>query len=237
MPTTLKGGVIALTLVNRTSGTPGLQLLRIVGRHSAGEALNVYTNPASRTTPNWLRAEGGVGSVGPGATKTADLKLSPGRYVAFDYNFGSSSPPNSAFTVTSGKAGSLPPTSSRVTAEQVGRDRYAWNIRGLKAGVNHVTFTSHGRSAIHLILAVPVGRHSLAEVRRAARRTLLEGKPPPKWLDLPHSTDAPSLDGGKQDVAQLNLRRGTYAFICPLTDRNGGKPHFLEGLLKEVTVR
>jgi hypothetical protein len=236
-PSMIKGGVVAFTLVNRTSGTPGLQLLRILGNHSAAEAMTVYTNPNSKTTPDWLLAEGGVGSVGPGMAKTAIVKLAPGRYVGFDYNTPSSSPPNIQFTVTSRKPGSLPATSGHVTAHEVGKDRYAWNLAGLKPGVNRVTFTSQGKTAIHLILAVPIGHHSLAEVKRALVGTLIDGKPPPAFLDLAHSTDAPSLDGGSQDIAQLNLQRGTYAFVCPLTDRDGGKPHFLEGLLKEVTIK
>jgi hypothetical protein len=236
-PSTIKGGVVAFTLVNRTSGSPGLQLLRILGNHSAAEAMTAYTNPNSKTTPDWLLAEGGVGSVGPGMSKTAVVKLAPGAYVGFDYNTPRSSPPNIQFTVTSGEPGSLPATSGHVTAQQVGKDRYAWNLAGLKPGVNRVTFTSQGKTAIHLILAVPIGHHSLAEVKRALARTLIDGKPPPAFLDLAHSTDAPSLDGGSQDIAQLNLQHGTYAFVCPLTDRDGGKPHFLEGLLKEVTIK
>jgi len=37
-------------------------------------------------------------------------------------------------------------------------------------------------------------------------------------------------------ATSLTLTAGQYVVFCPLTDRNGGKPHFLQGMLKTVTV-
>jgi hypothetical protein len=46
------------------------------------------------------------------------------------------------------------------------------------------------------------------------------------------------LDGGKSLTTQFTLSRpGTYIFFCHLTDRDGGKPRFAEGLLTTVTVK
>ncbi len=39
-------------------------------------------------------------------------------------------------------------------------------------------------------------------------------------------------------TTELDLKKpGQYVFFCPLTDRDGGKPHDQEGLLKIVTVK
>ena len=46
------------------------------------------------------------------------------------------------------------------------------------------------------------------------------------------------LDGKKKETTQLNLSKGRYAIVCFLTDRDGkGKPHFQEGMLKEVNIK
>ena len=45
------------------------------------------------------------------------------------------------------------------------------------------------------------------------------------------------VDGGKSLSAVLTFSKpGTYLLFCPLKDRDGGKPHFLEGMIKKVTI-
>jgi hypothetical protein len=40
------------------------------------------------------------------------------------------------------------------------------------------------------------------------------------------------LDGGLSQRLTLDLKKpGEYIFFCPMTDRDGGSPHFEEGLL------
>ena len=63
--------------------------------------------------------------------------------------------------------------------------------------------------------------------------------PPPKFLDQKSFTSTSVLDGtNKSEVTQLSLARpGKYVLFCPLTDRDGGKPHLAEGLLTTVNVK
>ena len=68
-------------------------------------------------------------------------------------------------------------------------------------------------------------------------RLALESNGPPKSIDFEHSQQTAVLDGGKKEVTQLNVQAGRYAFICFLPDRDEPtKPHYQQGLLKEVTV-
>lgn len=46
-----------------------------------------------------------------------------------------------------------------------------------------------------------------------------------------------ALEGGTEQIAELNLRAGKYAVGCFLADRKGGKPHLAKGQFAEVTVR
>ena len=62
------------------------------------------------------------------------------------------------------------------------------------------------------------------------------GKPPAFVLGPPAVTSV--LDGGKSEVTSFSLQKpGKYVLFCPLPDRDGGKPHFEEGLLTTVTVK
>jgi hypothetical protein len=37
-------------------------------------------------------------------------------------------------------------------------------------------------------------------------------------------------------VTTIDFKAGTYAFICFLNDRAGGKTHVEQGMIKEVTI-
>jgi hypothetical protein len=45
------------------------------------------------------------------------------------------------------------------------------------------------------------------------------------------------LDSGESQTTSLTLKEGRYVFFCPLTDRDGGKSHDQEGLVKVVTIK
>jgi hypothetical protein len=123
-----------------------------------------------------------------------------------------------------------------VTAAQVGHDKFKWHISGpLKVGSNQVTFDSKGKEALHFIGAFRVtGNPSQAQILKAL---MAEGKPRAFVDESSFSTTA-VLDGEKAQTTPLDLRGrpGKYVVFCPLTDRDGGKPRFEEGLLTTVTV-
>lgn len=61
--------------------------------------------------------------------------------------------------------------------------------------------------------------------------------PPP--FDFKNGVNTAGPDGGTEEVTDLELRKpGRYALVCFFTDRDGkGKPHFAEGMLKQVDVK
>lgn len=229
-PKSVDGGLVDLKVANGGKAPLALQLVRIEGDHTAAEAAKVVGSNSSKT-PDWLRAEGGTSSVDPGKTGNATLNLTEGKYVALNLQ----GPPAGApteFTVKSGSEGDLPSTDATVTGVEKGKDSYAWEDDGLKAGTNTVTFKSEGDEAIHFIGAFRItGDHSEAEIKKA-----LEGKPP-SWVDQASFTNTAVLDGGLSQVTDLTLKQpGTWVLFCPLSDREGGKPHFLEGMLTKVEI-
>jgi hypothetical protein len=236
VPRTVKGGLTTLTFANKGKAPHAAQLILIKGNHTAQEAIKQVASQNNKT-PDWLRAEGGLGQVGPGQTGDASLVLDPGKYLVVDAGGGGSGPPAySPLTVTAGSPGPLPATPTTVTAAQAGKDKYRWDLSGdLKAGKSTVTFVSKGKTALHFLGAFRlIGSPSKAEIIKGLKSN---GKPP-KFVDQTSFFNTAVIDGGKSQTTPLQLRNpGKWVLFCAITDRDGGKPHFEEGLLKTITVK
>jgi hypothetical protein len=243
VPASGKGGLTTVKLTNQGKAPHTGDLVLVEGGHTAQEALKVIAaaNASSKPTkvPSWLRAEGGVPSTPPGQTGSATVNLPAGKYVVMDSAGpgGSGPPAHTELQLTAGPTGPLPSTPSTVTANSVGKDKYRWDLSGtpLKTGIQGVTFVSKGKDAIHIIAAFRVtGNPSKAQILKG----LASNGPPPKFVDQSSFYSTAVLDGGKSQTLDVALAKpGTWVLFCPITDRDGGKPHFQEGLLKTVTVK
>jgi hypothetical protein len=237
-PKSAKGGLVDVTFKNDGKAPHGVQFIQYTGNHTAADVIKQLAS-GSNKTPDWLKGQGGTTPVPGGQTGSASLNLDAGNYVLVDsaaLGPSSSGPPaNAPIKLTSGDTGDLPGTSATVTANQTGKDKFAWDISGLKAGRNQITFNSKGSDSLHLIAAVPV--KGKAPPLSKIKSDIGKNGPPPPYLNVSQFQSTAVLDGGKSQTLDLNLNKGTYVFFCPLTDRDGGKPHDQEGLLKTVTIK
>jgi hypothetical protein len=44
------------------------------------------------------------------------------------------------------------------------------------------------------------------------------------------------MDGGVSQIVDANLEPGSYAFFCFISDKTGGPPHVVKGMVSEVSV-
>jgi hypothetical protein len=237
VPASSQGGRVQLRLANRGRTGHPVQLLRLDGDHTAAEAFAVLRGNPDRI-PDWLRAEGGLGPLGPGHTVDVALDLPAGRYVVTDLPRRGSprDPPHTEFRLTGGPGGRLTPTSTTIEAAALGPGRYAWKVSGagLRSGRNRVTFRSQGAQALHLIATFRLrdAHASRAQILRALRASL----PTARIAESYFATA--TLDGGQAQTTILPMGRpGRYVLFCPLSDRAGRRPHFEEGLLTTIEVR
>jgi hypothetical protein len=238
-PKSAKGGLVDLNVKNNGKAPHGVQLVQYTGDHSAADALKVIA-AGSNKTPDWIRGQGGTPAIPGGQSDTATLNLAAGNYLVIDsaaLGPSSGGPPATAeVKFTSGDTGDLPSTPATVIADEVGKDKFAWDISGLKSGKNQITFDSKGKDALHLIIAAPV--KGKAPTLSKIKADLGSGGPPPSYLDLNNAQSTAILDGGLSQTTTLDLKKpGQYVFFCPLTDRDGGKTHDQEGLLKTVDIK
>jgi hypothetical protein len=237
-PSSVKGGLVTVQLTNNGKAVHGAQLIRILGTHTIAEAVKSVASENNKT-PSWLRAEGGVGGAPPALSAAATVSLPAGRYAVVDFAGGreSQGPPAIAqLTVTPGQTAAVPSTGTVITAANPSKDHYKWDVSGpLKTGSNTITLVSKGNSALHELDAVRITK----DVPIATLVKALESNgPPPSYVDGTTNSSTAVIDGGKSLNTQLIIRKpGKYVFICHLTDRDGGKPHFAEGLITQVTVK
>jgi hypothetical protein len=235
VPKSAEGGLVELKLTNEGKAPHGVQLVRYEDGHTSEEALKELASENEKT-PDWLRAEGGIGSVAGGESGSATLNLEPGNFVIADAAQFGGKPATAELKVDDGSSGDLPSTDATVVADETGHDKYEWDVSGLAAGNHPITFESEGDEAIHLIIAAPLKGKvpPLSQIKKEFGEEK-EG-PPPAYLDFEAAQSTAVLDGGKSQTTSLDLKPGKYLFFCPLTDRDGGKPHDQEGLLAIETV-
>jgi hypothetical protein len=242
-PKTTKGGLVDVTLANKGQAPHGVQFIQYTSGHTAAD-VQKQLGSNSNKVPDWLKAEGGIGMVPGGGTQTATVNLPAGNYVivdaaaAFGPGSGNAPPATAQLAVSSGETGDLPDTPGKVVANETGKDQFAWDTSGLHTGQNDITFESKGDEALHLVIAVPVNGTAPPLSKIKSDFSKAGNGPPPSYLDFKDAQSSAILDGGLSQTTKLNLQKpGQYIFFCPLSDRDGGKPHDQEGLLKVETIK
>jgi hypothetical protein len=223
-------GLTEMTFRNDARGEHEAQLVRVEGDQSEAEVLRQFAQTGEGApTPDWLRAAGGAGPASAGEEVSSTQVLVPGTYYAIDSN-GGRRPAYAKFEVT-GEASDdeLPAADAKITA----RD-FTFTASGLRAGLNEVTFDNAGRE-IHHVIALPLAQgRTLADARRFLTSDGRSAGPPP--VDFERGANASAFDGGTSGNVQLRLQSGDYVLVCFISNRAGGPPHALMGMITETTV-
>jgi hypothetical protein len=237
-PSTVKGGLAKVTLKNTVKGAADAQLVRVVGNHSEAEMLDIVaSDKEGAPTPEWIRGAGGPAAVKTGTTGSSTVVLTPGTYYAIDDQDapgGKTAARLGAVAKITVKGGDdkakLPSAPATIDARE-----YSFSTSGLKAGANTVAFQNRGKELHHAQLFPLAKGADLNGVRKFLSSQGKSGGPPP--IDFNAGTGTTVLDGGDSEVTRLNLKKGNYALLCFVSDRKGGPPHFMKGMLDEVTVK
>jgi plastocyanin len=239
-PKTIPAGVVELTFENAGKGPHDAQLIRVEGDHSAKETMEkTIASGEGKPIPDWITDGGGVGSTKPGETVTVTQVLEPGTYYLFDTENSGGGGEGEPNAVNGGMAkievtgesggGELPATDATITAQD-----YSFEGEGVKPGVNRVTFANEGEQLHHLI-AVPIEPGvEFAEVEKLFRSEEEPKGPPP--VDFENGVGTAVIDGGQEQVVDLEFQKGKYALVCFITDRKGGPPHVAMGMISELDV-
>lgn len=229
-PTSAESGLAEITLENNAKGEGELQLIRVEGDRSAEEvAEGLGEAIKGQPFPEWFFAGGGVGTTPAGESQTVSQVLEPGTYYAVDSE-GNPGPP---------EAGSLAvlKVSGEESGDEVEADdtvaafEYGFEADELPAGKTEISFENSGAQPHHLIAAPLEGNSTAEDVERFFETE--KGKPP---LSEGDGVTTTVIEGGESQLVTVDLKPGRYALFCFISDREGGKPHALKGMVDEVEV-
>ncbi len=229
-PESVKGGLVQVELKNSSDGPRDAQLFRVEGDHEPQEFVKLLERQGG-PIPGWIQDGGGVGTVPPGQTGRVTQNLAEGDYFLASIPEGDEAPATAEFKVEGGGSeGELP----RTSAEIVARD-YTFDAKGLKPGKNKVLFKNEGQELHHVVGAPMRPGKTLDDVKKFAREEEPSGPPP---IDEMGSFSTAVLDGGVEQVVEIEAKKpGKYALLCFITDRKGGPPHVMKGMVTEVEIQ
>jgi len=227
-------GATRVTVRNLSARERGAQIVRVEGRRGPRRVLAaVRAASAGRPLPRWLQWAGGVGVIRPRSKVSLRVDLRPGRHYVVDRSYERAHPgavrgSSTLLTVTRAREQALLPAAATITA----RD-YAFHGGDLRAGRRLVKLRNAGAQPHDVVIAPIVPGRTLDDVRAFALGD--ESGPPP--VDFSREVISGVLAPGQAQTLAVDLRPGSYALLCFASDRKGGPPHVVKGMLAETRVR
>jgi len=246
-PTSVKAGLVEISLQTPAGATHDAQIVRVEGNHTVDEVLKAIGSEEGAPTPPWLFAAGGVGQAKSGQTRTATQEVTPGKYFIIDTgepegenvkSYGETGATAELEVTGQAATATLPKAAASITAEDSGTGKakeYGFSTTGLKAGTNQIKFANTGEE-LHHVIAFPYNKGTtLADVKKAFMQDGPPSGPPP--VDFENTVGTAALEGGTEQVTSIELKSGKYALVCFISDRKGGPPHVAKGMIAETTVK
>lgn len=229
-PSSAEAGLAEITVRNDSDEHADAQLIFVEGDRSPEQVVQgLGAAVAGKPFPDWFFAGGGTPTIPPGRTESVTQVLEPGTYYVFNTNAGGQPDPAEVPAIAvSGEESDdeLPEADAEVEAID-----YGFEATGLTTGRNRILFANTGAQPHHILASQIRGDATIEEVERAFRSNA--GQPP--LVNRGMQTTA-VLEGGESQLVNLDLKPGRYAFYCFITDRQGGPPHAVKGMVAEVEV-
>jgi hypothetical protein len=226
----LPAGATEIELVNDSKVEIDGQLIYTADEHSDDEVIAEY-GKAQQGEPfaEWFEAGGGPGATPPGESSTVTQELQTGNYYVVGSSGGPPTTPLARIELTDDGDAELPEADETVEAAD-----YSFSGE-LTAGPNSLLLENNGEEWHHFLAARLLDGSTIEDARKFFET---EEGPPPFELGANQSGEVQStvLEGGASQIVNADLVAGTYAFYCFVSDKEGGPPHVVEGMVSEVEV-
>ena len=230
-PAEIPAGMTTFHLINDGQALHHLSIVRLDSGKTVKDLETALSLPAA--PPMWAVPMGGPNAPDPTKESNATLDLTPGNYVMICFVDVPGGVPHFAkgmikpFTVGAAPAGAT--AAAPVADVNIKLVDYAFDLSTpLTAGTHTFAVTNSGSQP-----------HEVELVRLAPGKTVeqLLG-----WMNKPAGPPPASAIGGvagfigDTNYFTADITPGQYALICFLPDAKDGKPHFMHGMTKTITV-
>jgi hypothetical protein len=231
LPAEIPAGLTTFKLVSKGPSMHHVQLIRLEQGKTADDFLTALK--AGGPPPAWATPAGGPNPPETGDTATTIMEMKPGSYVLVCFIPSADGMPHvmkgmtRALTVTEPTRAATPEPSADLVVKLVDFDFEL--SQPLTAGRHTIRIENGGAQ-----------HHELAIVR------LEPGKTPADftaWGERPVGPAPGRIFGGVSAIMpgtraflEVDLPPGEYALLCFVPDMTDGKPHFVHGMAKQLTV-
>jgi uncharacterized cupredoxin-like copper-binding protein len=229
-PDVIPAGLTEFRFLNKGPALHHMQLLKLAGGKTVDDLRAALANPVP--PPAWVKQMGGPNAAAPGLESNATLMLEPGNY-ALICNVDIGGPPHfmkgmvRALRVASaeGPAATKPETDVTTTLLD-----YAFKLSSpIRAGTRIIGVYNGAQQPHEIELVQLAPGATLEDFMKWIEK--MEGPPPGKALG-----GVAGLEPGMSGYFSANFAPGNYALICFVPDVKDGKPHFIHGMVQQITV-
>ena len=237
VPAELSAGVYSITFQNVADVADGPLFLETGGRTADEFMAEFAVALEGGPIPEYLDTVVGFPSTAPLATTQTIMTLPAGDYLMLSFFGDDREPVVAEVTVT----GNDPDVDDLPADEVIAAKDYGFDVSGLAAGAQTVTFRNNGPQQFHhaVLQRFPDGTTlQQAEDAIDVMLTLGENDAPPDGTLLPEDViDTGVFAPGTGGTFDVNLDAGgTYALFCFISDRQGGPPHAIAHGMHDVFV-
>ncbi|HJQ88916.1 MAG TPA: hypothetical protein VJ820_15795 [Propionibacteriaceae bacterium] len=231
-PAEIPAGVTTFRLVNRGPELHHVQLVKLNDGKTMDDLSALLQQPPQGPPPAWVEEVGGPNTPVPGGESTVTLDLEPGNYAMLCFIPSPDGKPHIAkgmvkpLTVTPAASAAREPDAD-VTMKLVDYDFEL--SQPITAGRHTIRVENAGPQPHEVFIAKLEPGKKASDLLAWVEKQ--NGPPPGQPLG-----GTTTFVTGTHQFITADFTPGTYALICFVPDEKDGKPHFVHGMAKEITV-
>ena len=232
-PKTITAGANTFHLVNEGKEVHHLTIMKLAPGKTMAEFGAAMKKPGP--PPTWVTNVGGPNGTVPGASSDATLTLEAGNYILLCFV---PSPGETMPHVMKGMLHALTVVPGNSTATEPAADvtvtlaDYGFTVdKTLSAGHHEVKVVNTAAQTHEVVLMELMPGKTIADMGKWIDKDMMKGPPPGRPIG-----GMSNIDNGRTGSFPVDLHPGHYGMICFVPDAKDGKPHFMHGMTKEITV-
>jgi hypothetical protein len=232
-PDTVPAGLVTLRFLDQGQEPHQVVVMRLDSGKTMADLQTMMAHP-NAPIPAWLAFPMGVSVIAPGDSGNATALLSPGHYAMVCFISSPDGTPHlmkgmvRPFEVAASGMAPAPEPTADITITEKDYD-FVLSI-AITAGTHTIRVENAGPQVHEIALNQLAPGKTLADFQAWVQGGM-KGPPPAKPFG---GVTGPDVGGHQFFTATFTP--GTYVLICFVPDKGDGKPHFMHGMIKEITV-